>query len=645
MVHPIQVEEETLQTESIILGLQLQHAPPPLGSPPSSERLGGERSTEPTEREPLLGLGTREGIGLDRTELKRQKKKKEQWWRRPHPLWLMPIGFLTGLVAGAQAGIDVEIVTQLACRAVGTTKLPQTPVTKSNLPPITNPFTTVSFLGLPRIEANDQEWAAECRRSPAVSKRTTQYLTVVAMVSGFLAAGAAGVWGALSDRVGRTPVLAIGMFSMTTGTIGTILVATYPDKFGTVTYVSSYALMGLLGGPLSTDAVVSAYISDATEAGSRASIFSTVEGLKAAGIAIGPVLGSALLRLSSGFVLLPHYIDVFAFRLPYILLLLFVVPESLSRARRREGAACRAAESEHHQRLRSQESSSTRCASVPARLWKKAIGKIVEIFTPLAVLLPKEVNWEMDADVDSRPKLARTDLKPGQRDWNLTSVGLSYASLMVVPGISAVKLLFGRYVFNWGIDQVNEFITFQAVTKLLFLLVIFPLGIKRLQGSPPSPAGSVPVTSEEEWAQEAKRLKLIHDSRFDLNVIRWSIVLALVAYLICGVPSSSQTYFILGTALVNCSGAALPALQSLALTLSAPRDAGRLLASLSVLSSLAVEVVGPPFFGAVYVWSVDWFPHLMFFAAGAWFACALLPGMAIRLPGSTSGLRGDAIRT
>lgn len=116
------------------------------------------------------------------------------------------------------------------------------------------------------------------------------------------------------------------------------------------------------------------------------------------------------------------------------------------------------------------------------------------------------------------------------------------------------------------------------------------------------------------------------------------MLVAIIAYLVCGLPSNSPIFFLVGTGLLSTAGAALPALQSLALALSSPRDSGRLLASMGVLSGIAVEVLGPPFFGTIYVWSVEWFPALVFLTAAVWFLVALLPAFWLRLPKGEKGV-------
>ncbi|KAK4699357.1 hypothetical protein P7C70_g6904, partial [Phenoliferia sp. Uapishka_3] len=286
-----------------------------------------------------------------------------------------------------------------------------------------------------------------------------------------------------------------------------------------------------------------------------------------------------------------------------------------------------------------------------------------DVFQPLLLLLPK-TEGDLEEE-EHRPLLIRTDLKNGRRDFNLLCIGFTVFALFVVPGITIVKLMFARFQFGWGAEEVSGYITFIAVSKLFFLLGVLPVGLKRLRSPAPTPERPRPISTgpestsqleiltdeQRQWDVEARLLELIHDSRksgvlvginiteplyadadFDLRLAQASIVFAIVAYIFTALPSKSPKFFLLGTGIVSFSSGAIPALQSLALSLSSPRDAGRLLAGIAVLSSIALEIVGPTFFGAIYVWSIDWYPQLVFVAAVVWFICALLPALALNLP-------------
>ena len=95
--------------------------------------------------------------------------------------------------------------------------------------------------------------------------------------------------------------------------------------------------------------------------------------------------------------------------------------------------------------------------------------------------------------------------------------------------------------------------------------------------------------------------------------------------------------FYVATAFTGFAAATTPALQSLALAFSSPREAGRVLASLSALATVSMAMLGPPIFGWTYVQTVDSFPEALFLVAIVWVALALIPMLLVRIPESTGG--------
>lgn len=117
-----------------------------------------------------------------------------------------------------------------------------------------------------------------------------------------------------------------------------------------------------------------------------------------------------------------------------------------------------------------------------------------------------------------------------------------------------------------------------------------------------------------------------------MQLVRSGILLTLIAYILMSLPNPSSTApFLTGTLFLGLSGATTPALQSLALALASPRDAGKVLASLAVLSTLACQLVGPPIFGSVYIGSMDWWPEAVFSCACAWIVLSLVSTFFVKL--------------
>jgi hypothetical protein len=230
--------------------------------------------------------------------------------------------------------------------------------------------------------------------------------------------------------------------------------------------------------------------------------------------------------------------------------------------------------------------------------------------------------------------------------------------------------VYTSYTFGWGGQENGYYLSFVGACRVVVLIVVLPLLIKLFHKQPPLPktprpdaalvdfdsAGDGRLTPEQkEWEKEAKWLRVVHDSReppmllpcvlvcsnlapshsriadFDLLLARISILIDILGYTLFALNHGSPLHFLLASVFSSFGGGAGPAIQSLALAHASPRDAGRLFASLSVLQSVAAQVVGPLLFGAVFIWSVPDYPEAIFWVAVGLFGLALGAMLCVKL--------------
>lgn len=129
---------------------------------------------------------------------------------------------------------------------------------------------------------------------------------------------------------------------------------------------------------------------------------------------------------------------------------------------------------------------------------------------------------------------------------------------------------------------------------------------------------------------------------FDLLLARISIAIDLVGYILFALSHASIPFFLFATAWASFGGGASAAVQSLALAHASPRDAGRLFASLSVLSSVASSIVGPLLFGAVFNATVGTLPETLFWVAAGLFTISLVSMLTVRLRAVEVGLPSES---
>ncbi|TKY87329.1 hypothetical protein EX895_004006 [Sporisorium graminicola] len=285
-------------------------------------------------------------------------------------------------------------------------------------------------------------------------------------------------------------------------------------------------------------------------------------------------------------------------------------------------------------------------------------------------------------------------------DFNLTFLSLTYFTETSIFGIMSYKLQYAQEQFIWGSAELGMYLTFLSVARVLALTVILPLVIKLLhrpvkalrlpQDGPPveeeqtvapdsrrhstlddegrphrrmssygatgqsSPVDSTDEHAEEEegewddtkksveelWTLRAKHLRLIHDSKFDLKLVKISVVVNTISYAML-IFSNTPQLFYLATALTSLGGGGGAAMSSLALALlKSPADAGKLFGAWSIASALSGTVVGPILFAEVFKRTTKTFPPAIFVVGTGLFVISflMLCGVKVRKPISLPAL-------
>lgn len=203
--------------------------------------------------------------------------------------------------------------------------------------------------------------------------------------------------------------------------------------------------------------------------------------------------------------------------------------------------------------------------------------------------------------------------------------------LLILPGASCSACL-------W--PQVSECSTLSRFLPLSTILVLVrwlkPKSPQRTSSSrAPSLASGVEVPIDPHASHRA-----LHDSRFDLKIIKASMGIELLAY--AGIViSSGPIGFLAATALTPFGGGAGPAMSSLALALlPSTRIAGRLFGAMAVLQAIIATVVGPLLFGTTYALTTRVFPKAVFVLVFVILLGALTSFSLIRLDLPSDGIEG-----
>lgn len=215
---------------------------------------------------------------------------------------------------------------------------------------------------------------------------------VITTCAGVLACITTGWWGAFSDRHGRTWVLGITIAGLLLTDLNFILTSHFWQHLpgGYWSLVVGPLIEGSLGGMVAATAALNAYLADTTTPTTRSRTYSLGLGLVFAGMALGPSLGSLVIRATGR--TLSIFYAAGAAHLLYGLCIWLVVPESRPAADRRLSRARYAAE------------------QASGTVWKRALA----FFSSLVVF------WPAPAPVGDRLN------SKVRRDWGLLLIATSY---------------------------------------------------------------------------------------------------------------------------------------------------------------------------------------------------------------------------
>ncbi|KAJ4477211.1 major facilitator superfamily domain-containing protein [Lentinula aciculospora] len=508
-----------------------------------------------SEREPLLG--------------------QPAVWRKPfhraRPLWLVPFVITASLVRGMTMAPRVEVFTQLACasmhhhaqRTYNHTAdthvdyhtlsfystldplgphLPEylsipTPLEHGEPIFIEHPSHSPVMPYDPDPDDTSEDPrklpSPRCIQDPQVQKEAARIQTILTTTMGFLSAFSTGWWGHFSERHGRTRVLAMATLGLFLTDLTFILVATPGSPLaahGHKLLVIAPIIEGLLGGWSTLQSATSAYVSDCTSPGSRATIFSRFNGAFFLGFSIGPVIGGWIIR--NGIPGIDRIgtinkegksvTEVFwlAICLSFInfLLTTFLFPESLSKEQQDKA---KLAHDELKGKSRSTngsigDDSSSESTTSRKRGILRTIGRV---FSPLALFVPVVITEATHNGIRKR------------KDWSLTFLAMAMFLYMLSTGVYQIKYLYVVHTYNWAADQLSYYISYLGGLRALGLLFLLPSIIANFKPKP--------LTGQGKHAKPTKH-RLAVEINFDLLLTRCSILIDILSQFLITVISTPQ---------------------------------------------------------------------------------------------------------
>lgn len=442
-----------------------------------------------------------------------------------------------------------------------------------------------NFTYAPVIFSEDN---AQCR-IPQVQSLVARFQLYLNLISGILSALVSPRLGHLSDRYGRTRMIALGAMGAVLNEIITVIVAKWPDRTSVNMLLVGAVMDGLGGSFTGAQALIHSYASDCTLPDQRSVAFGLFHGALYLGIAAGPS-GAAFLIKKTGDSLIVFYISL-AFHATFCLALLLIVPESLSKGRQQVAR-------EKHQAK----------ADLGSNKWYSwKVLNPINLITPLSILLPAV----------GRPSVLfpnRRGASPALRRNIVLLAAMDTAVFGVAMGTVQILIIYAEYMFKWGNVESSLFVSIINVVRVVNLFVVLPI-VARLFRTP----------SEDDGVVRGADM-------LDVVLIRLSIVFDVLGYVGYAL-SKHPSIMILSGAVASLGGMGSPTLQS-SLTKHVPHERiGQMLGAMGLLHALA-RVVAPTVFNLIYSLTVATYPQTVFVSLAAVFGVAFFMSLLIRPHGT-----------
>ena len=425
---------------------------------------------------------------------------------------------------------------------------------------------------------------------PPVQSAVTKFLLYMSLISGLLAAITSPKLGALSDRYGRLRIICASSAGMVVSEVLTIVIAKNPDMISVKWLLAGAIFDGLGGSFIAAMAVANAYATDCTHPSKRSVSFGYFYSCLYFGIALGPLFGGYIIK-ATGDILIIFYIALAGHGL-FLLWLLFIVPESLSK--RRQMMARKKLQDDYDGL-----SFSTNFASMEPGIGlayhsiKSAVTR-TNPFAPLAVLWP--------TGEGTTPALRR----------NLAFLAAVDTTMFgVTMGAVTCALLYSEYMFGWGNFETSIYVFVVNTCRVTVLIIVLPLITRILRG----PAAKAVQRSSG-------------CDGVDLGILRVAIIFDTLGYVGYAAVGTGPL-FILSGAIAAIGNMGSPTL-SASLTKHVPSDqTGRILGAMGLLHAIA-RIVAPLIFNLIYARTVGTVPQTVFVCLAATFALSFIFSLFIR---------------
>jgi MFS family permease len=423
-------------------------------------------------------------------------------------------------------------------------------------------------------------------KNPEVQASAATFMLVMNLFTGVLSAIVAPKIGHLSDRYGRTRLMALASVGGVLGELVTILVARFPETVDYHWLFLGSIFDGMTGSFTAGGIMTQSYASDSTPPSKRAAALGYMHACLFTGIAFGPLLSGFFVKWTGS--LLSVFYVVMGCHIAFMLFAWLVIPESLSMRKQL------AAREKHEKEMEMRPPASSS--------WTSAL-QTANIFAPLKILTP--------TGPGTSPALRRNLVTLAINDTIILGAGMS---------AGAVIVLYTGVKFDWGILEKSEFVSLVSLVRVLVLLGIFPVinyfGRTR------------PAARRRRESGVAAVEKNNGADKLDLLVLRSALVSDVLGGL--GYVFARSSGLFIASGVVTAIGGLGGAIGQAMITKHVPSErVGQLLGAIGMLQALA-RVLGPVLFNGMYALTTGYFDQAIFVLLVSFFGFALVMSFTIR---------------
>ncbi|KAK9247606.1 major facilitator superfamily domain-containing protein [Lipomyces tetrasporus] len=395
----------------------------------------------------------------------------------------------------------------------------------------------------------------------------------VGLLTGLLGTFTSAWLGALSDRIGRRPVLMIGVLGPFLADLTIIIAARWSNLKSYNLYFLAAFFDGGTGSYILVVAMCHSYATDCTPPGNkRAAAFGLFHGVLFGGMAIGPTIASFMVS-RTGNALTFFYVGLLL-QIVFFLLVVFVIPESLSQARMLQARSA----------YRQQQRLAQHIADRP--LTFRTFVRRINFLRPLGAFWPND---------GTKLVIKRNMVILAIMD--ALCVGNTMGEIMA-------GLMYAEFMFHWTSVETGYYITTVGFTRIVLLFILLPNILRALKAYVDGYRRRSGTYLPEN--------KIFGATDTDIMLIRGSAGIALLAYAGFMLTNEPALFLVCG-ATGALSGALAPTMEA-AISKHVPRqNTGMILGAVALMHSIA-RVVAPTIYLSIYSATVGWFPKAIFVA-------------------------------